>query len=75
MHTCHRLTLQVAQIPGAGQDAYTCPPTAPSSTASIGYGAWVKHRWMQPRQREKVEVEAEVTRILQAVGTQYQLTS
>lgn len=33
----------------------------------------VKHRWMQPRQRDKVELEAEVTRILQAVGTQYQL--
>lgn len=32
-----------------------------------------KHRWMQPRQCDKAELEAEVTRILQEVGALYQL--
>ncbi len=33
----------------------------------------VKHRWMQPRHRNKAELEAEVTLILQEVGARYQL--
>lgn len=33
----------------------------------------VKHRWMQPKRRDKEELEAEVSSILQAVGTKFHL--
>lgn len=73
IHRAKRIEPYLRVLATQGVQLHFLPAYSPELNRIEVLWRLVKHRWMQPRRREKAELEAEVSSILQEVGTRFHL--